>query len=414
MTADAARPSGTRFVYLVTLLLAGQTVGTLATSVLPAMAPKVAETYAVNSSLIGYQISLLALAMLVSLVFGGNLSVRWGACRATQAGLGLLIAGCLVAIVPHVACVFLSALGLGLGYGLLTPSASHLMMRFTPAERRNLIFSLKQTGVPIGGVAAAVIGPAVAVSAGWQWAFAGTAVVLLIIIVLLQQGVKTWDDDRNPELKPWFNPFGGVTAIWRNAPLRHLSIAGGAFVVVQVCITTFTVVFFAEQLRWGLIEAGIVLMASQLGGVAGRLFWGWLADLTRDCFKVLIWIAVVMLAASVLCLTVTTGWPLLAACTLFFVFGSTASGWNGAFLAEVARLSPEQSVSKVTGGSLFFVNLGKFAGPLAFTNAYLLTGDYAIVFGLLAIPSVAALACMIAAWCSQQGTANALRQRGAS
>ena len=70
--------------------------------------------------------------------------------------------------------MFGSALALGLGYGLLTPSASHLLARFAPAERRNLIFSLKQTGVPFGGIGAALITPAIAVTFGWRWALLGT------------------------------------------------------------------------------------------------------------------------------------------------------------------------------------------------------------------------------------------------
>ena len=38
---------------------------------------------------------------------------------------------------------------------------------------------------------------------------------------------------------------------------------------------------------------------------------------------------------------------------------ASASGWNGAFLAEVARISPPQSVGAATGSSLFVVNVGK-------------------------------------------------------
>jgi predicted MFS family arabinose efflux permease len=104
-----------------------------------------------------------------------------------------------------------------------------------------------------------------------------------------------------------------------------------------------------------------------------------------------------MLAASLLCLAITPAWPMLASCALFFIFGSTASGWNGAFLAEVARLSPRESVSKATGGSLFFVNVGKMIGPIAFANAYFVGGSYTLAFGLLAIPAGAGLACLLAA-----------------
>jgi hypothetical protein len=43
------------------------------------------------------------------------------------------------------------------------------------------------------------------------------------------------------------------------------------------------------------------------------------------------------------------------------------------------------------------VNSGKLLGPIAFTNAYLLGGSYALAFTLLAIPAAAGLACLIAA-----------------
>lgn len=383
--------------FLVAVLLASQTLGTMATMMLPAVAPKVAESYGVSSSLIGYQISLLAAAMLVSLMFGGNLNVRWGACRVTQVALALLVAGCIIAILPHVVFVFLSALALGLGYGLMTPSASHLLARFTPAKKRNLVFSFKQTGVPFGGIGAAVITPAVAVHFGWQWALAGNALAMTLLIVLLQRGRAHWDDDRQPTLALLVNPFGGIVAIWQHRALRLLSVSGGCFVVVQICISTFTVVLFAEELGFGLIEAGVVLMASQVGGVFGRVFWGWVADLTRDCYTALAILGGVMLGAAVLCFALAPAWPLAASCALFFVFGSTASGWNGAFLAEVARIAPRGAISSATGGSLVFVNVGKMLGPIAFANAYVLGGSYVYAFGLLALPATAGLACLLAA-----------------
>lgn len=385
------------FAYFLGVLLAGQTLGTMATMILPAVAPKVAETYGVHSSLIGYQISLLAVAMLVSLVFGGNLSVRWGACRTTQVGLSLLIAGCLIATAPHIVFFFLSAIGLGLGYGMITPSASHLLMRFTPAKRRNLIFSVKQSGVPLGGIGAAMITPSVALAFGWQWALLGNALMMLVLIGLLQRGRAYWDDDRQPQAKMVSNPFGGIATIWNHPALRLMSIAGGCFVIVQICMSTFTVVLFAEEMHLGLVQAGLILTASQVGGVIGRMFWGWIADLVRDCYAVLSVLAAVMLAASLLCLVITPSWPMLASCALFFVFGSTASGWNGAYLAEVARLSPREAVSRATGGSLFFVNVGKMIGPIAFANAYFIGGSYTLAFGLLAIPAGAGLVCLLAA-----------------
>jgi hypothetical protein len=54
--------------------------------------------------------------------------------------------------------------------------------------------------------------------------------------------------------------------------------------------------------------------------------------------------------------------PLLS---LAFLFGVTASGWNGVFLAEVARLAPEGRVGEATGAVLMFGFAGLVLGPVA-------------------------------------------------
>ena len=43
----------------------------------------------------------------------------------------------------------------------------------------------------------------------------------------------------------------------------------------------------------------------------------------------------------------------------------TASGWNGVFLSELARLAPEGRVGEATGAVLMFGFAGLVLGPLA-------------------------------------------------
>jgi len=386
-----------RFVLVLVCMLAGQALGTIATMTLPALAPEASASLGISSSLIGYQISILAAAMLISLLLGANLSTRWGACRVTQVGLGLLGLGCLIATGPHVAFFFTSALCLGLGYGLLSPAASHLLMRYTPANRRNVLFSLKQTGVPLGGIVVSLLAPVVATLFGWRWALVMDTVLLAALIAVLQIRRAQWDDDRRPGVPLVANPLAGIAAIWRHSALRNLSIAGACLVVPQIGLTTFTVVLFVEELGYTLIAAGLVLTASQVAGVAGRVFWGWLADVTGSCYSALAILCLVMIAAALACVALTPTWPLPLACALFFVFGSTATGWNGAFMAEVARLVPADQVSRSTAGALFYVNIGKMLGPIAVTTAYAWVGSYTVAFGLLAIVAAVALVCLLAA-----------------
>lgn len=395
--AGATTPAPPPFAVLLTVLMLGQGLGTMATSILPAVAPKVVATHGTGPALIGYQVSLIAVSMLVSLLFGGHFAVRWGGCRVSQFGLLLCALGCLLAILPHPGFILLSALPMGLGYGLISPAASHVLMRFTPAARRNFMFSLKQTGVPLGGIAAGGIAPAVAVWAGWQWALVGNAIALGLLIVAIQRHRAYWDDDCDPRARPAADPFGGIVLVWHDRRLRLLGIAGGSFVIMQLALLTFTVIFFVEEIRLGLVEAGLVMMASQAGGVAGRLFWGWVADVMRDCFKALALLGAVMSVTTLSCVLITPAWPLAVSCVLFFVLGTTASGWNGAFLAEVARLAPAGTVSAATGGSLFLVNIGRFIGPILFTLAYQASGSYARAFALMAIPSALGLLCVMRA-----------------
>ena len=54
MDGDGSHRKALSLAFLISILLAVQTLGTMATTMLPAVAPKVAETYGVHSSLTGY------------------------------------------------------------------------------------------------------------------------------------------------------------------------------------------------------------------------------------------------------------------------------------------------------------------------------------------------------------------------
>jgi MFS family permease len=155
---------------LLPALLAGHSFASMAVLVLPAVAPEVARDYGFDPSLIGYQISLVSSGMVVTLTLLGNTSRRLGAARTNQFGHALVASGMLVLLIPSSVFLVIGSLVIGLGYGMITPSASHLLMRYTPPQRRSTVFSIHQVGIPAGGMLAALIAPAVAIIAGWRWA----------------------------------------------------------------------------------------------------------------------------------------------------------------------------------------------------------------------------------------------------
>ena len=65
----------------------------------------------------------------------------------------------------------------------------------------------------------------------------------------------------------------------------------------------------------------------------------------------------------------------------------TASGWNGVFLAEVARLAPEGRVGEATGAVLMFGFAGLVLGPLAMAGVAA-AANLSFAYGLLGLATL--------------------------
>ncbi|MDH5341800.1 MAG: MFS transporter [Betaproteobacteria bacterium] len=385
-------------LFLLLALLAGHTFSSMAVLVLPAVAPEVARDYGFDPSLIGYQISLVSVGMVFTLTLLGSTSRRYGAARTNQLGHALVAVGMLVLLLPWTVFLIIGSVVIGLGYGMITPSASHLLMRFTPPERRSTMFSLHQVGIPAGGMCAALISPAVAIYAGWRWAVIVSVLLLVGVVVLMQRERRRWDDDRDaaaPAITA--NPLAGAIAIWGQPQLRLIAIAGGCFSWIQFCAATFAVVACVITLDMSLVVAGTVLTVVQLASAGGRVLMGWIVDRVGDTARALAWNAGILIASTVAALALDPALPLIWVYVLFAVMGATSGCWPGVILAEVGRLAPQGQVSLAISGSLVITNVGKFAGPIIFANVYVLTRSYGIAFASLIVPAAVALYCLLAA-----------------
>ncbi len=389
---------GISSAFLVFALIAGHAISTMAVLVLPAVAPAVAQDYGFDASLIGYQISLVSIGMLASLTLTGNLSRKLGACRTNQTGHALVAGGMLIILLPWVPFLMLGSIVMGLGYGVLTPSASYLLVRFTPVERRSFVFSLHQVGIPLGGILVALLAPAVAVLAGWRWSVILSVALLCAVIVLMQRGRGPWDDDRDPASSAFTaNPLTGVAAIWGHPILRRLAIAGGCFSWAQICAAAFAVVACVEALGMSLIVAGTVLTVVQVSSAIGRVFIGWLVDRVHDTARVLAWTAGVLMLSCLAALAMSPSLPLPAVYLLFAVLGGASGCWPGAILAAVGRHAPQSQISLAISGSMVIFNVGKFIGPILFVYVYALTLSYGAAFASVALPATIALFCLFTA-----------------
>jgi len=393
----AARALSRAYLVLIACLTAASMLGTAALTILPTLAPAVAATYQVPPVWIGYQFSLVAFFMALALLFMGNASRRWGAVRVIQCGIALIAVALLLALVPGLTALAIASVCMGLGYGVIMPANSHLMMRFTPRQKLNLVFSIQQTGIPLGAILAASAAPIVAVASSWQMAVAMLAMLTFVLVGVLTLQRRTWDDDRDGAVSLFNNPFAGVAAVISSRRLRNLSVAGFCFSGGQFCLGTYTVVALVEQLDYGLVQAGLILSLAQVTGVACRLYCGWIADRTGDSIAVLTWLAVGMTVSGFASLWLMSGSELIFVAALFAAHGAATIGWPGIYLAEVGRLSPPRQVSMYTSGTLLFTNAGKMLAPLAFAAVQASTGSYSVAFCLLGVLGAIGLGALLSA-----------------
>ncbi|MBI1966266.1 MAG: MFS transporter [Betaproteobacteria bacterium] len=390
MSADpqsAARPA---VIAVVAASTAAQVASVMGIAVFPAIAPSLAAALEVEPSLVGYQMSLIYCAAMLMAPSIGNLISRWGACRATQAGLGLTVLAMLLSLTSSLPALAGASVFAGMAIGLLTPASAHLLFRFSPPANRNFIFSFKQTGVPLAWVLMALIAPPVTLAFGWRWALALIIAYALVMIAVLQPVRAAWDDDRARSAAVAHRETSGLAVVWRQPVLRPLALMSFWCSFVQLSFSSFAVTMLVEETGYSLVEAGWLLSLAHAAGVTGRIVWGWIADAT-DALAVLHWVNLITVACCALTAFVSPGWPAAALALLFVVFGVSAVGWNGVFFAEVARRSPPGRVSVAAGGAMALSFAGIVVGPAIFATVYKLTGSYAATFGWLTLAAVTGL-----------------------
>ena len=156
---------------------------------------------------------------------------------------------------------------------------------------------------------------------------------------------------------------------------------------MQLALNAYFVTFAIERLGVAYVTAGLLLAVAQAGGLVGRLGWGWVATHVSTARGVIVGIGLAMAALAILVGCMGPGWPLPLIATVALLFGLTASGWNGVFLAEVARLAPEGRVAEATGAVLTASYAGLLIGPLlvaAVAGFASLSASYAVL-GIVAL-----------------------------
>lgn len=379
----------TGVVLPVVLTLQVQAAVSAGVVALAVLMPAATHELGVPSSSVGIFMSAVYLGSLVVAPVSGHFVDRFGSIRISQACVLLCAVGLWAVSLPFIPLMAVGAFVLGAGHGPATPASSHLLARTTPATMRSLVFSIKQTGVPIGGTLAGAVVPYLVVSCGWKISALWVAAAITTLAIALQFFRNRYDADLSAvERFSWSKIVEPIRMNLRHPDLRRISVASLFFSLMQLSLVSFLVTYLIERLGMTLIQAGFLLSTTQAGGFIGRIAWGACADRCVRPSLVLGSLGLGMTAAAVALACLTPQWPFWAIFFTALVFGSTAIGWNGVYLAEIARLAEPRFAGIATGGSVFFNFLGILLGLPVFSLVVETTGSYPLAFGMVAVTTL--------------------------
>lgn len=309
----------------------------------------------------------------------GRLVERYGPTNTARAGI-LLAAGCLAAVGTlarsfPLLVVFLAVGGLANALGQLASNAS-LAMHVRPG-RQGLSFGLKQAAIPVSQLFAGASVPAVALTAGWRWAFVLAAVVAAVALPLVP---KESAKPRGERAQPRQRATSALAVIGLAAALG----AGSAGALGS---------FLVDSAVGRGIEPALAGLALMLGGgicTASRISAGWLADRRTGGHVAMIAVMLALGAAGLVLLAVPHPAALVLGVVLGFGLGWS---WPGLLNFAVVRLHP-QAPAAATSITQTGVYTGGCIGPLWFgfvATAY----DYPVAWTIGAVTMLAAAGLMV-------------------
>ena len=348
----------------VATMLAIQVMVSLSVLSLGVMMPAVARDLGIDPKLIGVFAAITyAVAAVVALAAAGPI-VKLGAVRISQVALLMAAVGLALNSVATVAATVAAVFFIGMAQGPINPASAHVLSQRVPREYFGMVFSLKQTGVPIGFALAGIVFPLLLGWVGWRGASlvaAAAAVLAALMVELLRKSLDTRVSTGRSQTSIWQS----IRFVLAHPQLRVLGWSAFIYVVAQHTFTFYLVTYLYQHCDLTIAQAGFLLAASQIVGTAVRLLSGGLGDRVPR-MKLLGWTGIAMTAGCIATGLLPSDAPFWLIAVVVIGYGSVVISWNGTSQAEFAHLSPPGETAAVAAVQTALAFSGSVAGPPIF------------------------------------------------
>jgi len=375
------------------LVTSGHAFGSIAALAVAPLAPFLLDSLGLSRAQVGLLLPAVYLGGVLMAVPAGWLTERRGV-RLPLAG-GLVTVGALAtlaALAPSLPALLACLVIAGFGFSVLNPTTGKAVYDWFPARERGIAMGIKQAGLTLGGIVAALALPPIAAALDWRVSMetAGAAAVgaaLVIVLAYRAPAVRAAERPAEPARLRTLGPF------IRRRGVAVVFAAGLALSIAQSSLLGYLALFARETFAISSVEAARLLALAHLGGVVGRLGWGVVSDrLFFGRRRPGLAINALVGAAAYVCFAFGDRLPLGAAAVLAFVAGVGAFGWVGLYFALVAEIGGATSAGLLTGLATVFAWSGVLVGPPLFGWMLALTDSYRLPWLMLAAIALAVTA----------------------
>jgi MFS family permease len=351
--------------------------------ILPVLAPVVMAEIGRPPEAYGWLGGAMGLGSILLFVTNNALMPALGPVRLLRLGLVIATTGILCVVTGIWPLMLLGSVLMGYGYATTTPAGSQVLADFTPRALWGTLFSLRMAAVPIGGIAAGLLGSFVAPAAGWRATFGIIIATCAAVFIALLFVPRAYNEKR--ALKPFAareiirrdvlsRPAHVVTAI---PGLPSLALASWCIACVHAAVTSFFVIYLVAAQQIPITKAATLFAVLQVSAVCGRIIFGAMADRIGSPLPVLKLIAPMAALAAVTLSFMTAEWSNSALIGATLYIGATVGAFNGLYLAEVARLAPSGEVGDATASVAVFMFTAYFLAPPLVGLAFAAVGPVA-------------------------------------
>jgi MFS family permease len=353
-----------RAIVPVASMLAIQVMISLCVLALGVMMPAVSADLAIDPKLVGVFTAIIYAVAAGLALLAAEPIVRLGAVRVCQFALLMAAIGLAFNALASVATTVIAVLFIGMAQGPINPAAAHVLAQRVPRQWFGIVFSLKQSGTPIGFALSGLLFPFLLGHFGWRGASliaAAMAIIAIVAVELLRSRIDVVVTAGRPATPIWRS----VRFVLSHPQLRVLGWSAFIYVVAQHTFTFYLVTYLYEHCSLSIARAGLLLAISQFAGTAVRLLSGAVGD-RMPRMLVLGWTGMAMTVGCVAIGLIGADTPFWLIALVVVGYGSVVSSWNGTSQAEFVHLAPTGDAAAMAAVQTSLAFSGAVIGPPLF------------------------------------------------